>query len=150
MSDNAHGALRRLSSEEFAALALQHVTAESAGDIEATLATFEPDACFELYPCGLRLAGQERIRRYYEYFFATARRRVVDFSDHGQCRGEQSFTIEMSVRVRYADGATRDFRVMTVFPYGETGLRGERIYADDEFFRLNFGPFMAEMEPLAP
>jgi hypothetical protein len=23
-------------------------------------------------------------------------------------------------------------------------------YADDEFFRLNFGPFMAEMKPLAP
>ena len=51
--------------------------------------------------------------------------------------------------VAYADHSRRDFRALTVFPYGETALRGERIFADVEFFRVLFGPLFAEMEPLA-
>ena len=58
--------------ERMAALAAEHVRAEDAGDVDATLATFQADAAFELFPCGLRLSGHDRIRRYYEYFFSTS------------------------------------------------------------------------------
>ena len=43
--------------ERMAALAAEHVRAEDAGDVDATLATFHADAAFELFPCGLRLSG---------------------------------------------------------------------------------------------
>lgn len=134
--------------DTLARMAFRHIEAEDRGDIEATLATFEEDACFELYPCGLRLSGRERIRRYYEHFFALARPRCTGYTVHGQAYGEHALTVEITVTVAYADGSTRDFRTVTVFPYGATALRGERIYADDEFFRVIFGPLLAEMEPL--
>ena len=131
-----------------AQMAFRHIEAEDRGDIEATLATFEDDACFELHPCGLRLAGRERIRRYYEQFFALARPRCTGYTVHGQAYGENALTVEITVTVAYPDGGRRDFRTLTVFPYGETALRGERIYADIEFFRVIFGTLLAEMEPL--
>ena len=131
-----------------AQMAFRHIEAEDRGDIEATLATFEDDASFELYPCGLQLSGRERIRRYYEQFFAVARPRCTGYTVHGQAFGESSLTVEITVTVAYPDGSRRDFRTMTVFPYGSTALRGERIYADVEFFRVIFGPLLAEMEPL--
>ena len=132
-----------------AQVALRHVAAEDKGDLEGTLATFEENAAFELYPCGLRLAGRERIRRYYEHFFASSRRRCSRYVVHGHALGETAMTIEITVTVDYEDGSARDFRTLTVFPYGTTALRGERIYADTEFFRVIFGPLFAEMEPLA-
>jgi len=135
--------------EALAQMALRHVEAEDRGDIEATLATFEEDAAFELYPCGLTLTGRERIRRYYEHFFAHSRRRCSGYVVHGQSSGPGAMTIEITVTVDYPDGSSRDFRTLTVFPYGTTALRGERIYADIEFFRVIFGPLFAEMEPLA-
>lgn len=134
---------------KFAAIAMRHVAAENAGDIDATLATFEDDATFDLYPCGLHLSGRERIRRYYQQFFASARQRCVDYTVHDQWQGENCLSIEITVRVRYDDGSLREFRTLTIFPYGETALRGERIYADTEFFRVIFGALFAEMEPIA-
>jgi hypothetical protein len=56
--------------------------------------------------------------------------------------------VEMTVTLSYPGGSTRDFRVLTIFPYGETALLGERIYADTEFFRVIFGPLLAEAEPM--
>jgi len=135
---------------ELAQMAFRHVEAEDAGDMEGTLATFEEDATFDLYPCGLRLSGRDRIRRYYEYFFSVARQRCIDYVVHGHFYGETGFSIEITVTVRYDDGQTRDFRTITIFPYGKTALRGERLYADSEFLRVIFGPLFAEMEPLAP
>ena len=132
-----------------AQMALRHIEAEDRGDIEATLATFEADAAFELYPCGLKLAGRERIRRYYEHFFAVSRQRCSHYVVHGYGFGETAMSIEITVTIDYAGGISRDFRTLTVFPYGEAALRGERIYADTEFFRVIFGPLFAEMEPLA-
>jgi len=149
MSDNDRHGGPTASTGRLAELAFAHARAEERGDIEATLATFERDACFELYPCGLRLSGNERIRRYYEYFFAVASKRIVAHTMHAHAAGDTTLTMEFTVTVAYADGSRRDFRTLTVFPYGETALRGERIYADLEFFRVLFGPLLAEMEPLA-
>jgi len=149
MGDNDRHGGPSASTGRLAELAFAHARAEERGDIEATLATFERDVCFELYPCGLRLSGSERIRRYYEYFFAVASKRIVAHTMHAHAAGDTTLTMEFTVTVAYADGSRRDFRTLTVFPYGETTLRGERLYADPEFFRVLFGPLLAEMEPLA-
>ena len=135
---------------DLALMALRHIEVEGRGDIEATLATFEQDACFELFPCALRIRGHERVRRYYEYFFAESRHRVTGYVDHGTTRGALALTSEMTVTVGYPDGSRRDFRTLTLFPYGQHALLGERIYADIEFFRVIFGPPLAEAEPITP
>lgn len=134
--------------ERLSALALEHVRCEDAGDLEGTLATFEEGASFQLLPCGLELRTPERIRRYYQHFFAHSRKRCVAYRTHGTQEGDEGFGIEMTVTMRYDDGAERDFRVITIFRYGETALLGERIYADPEFFRLVFGPLFGECEPM--
>jgi len=134
--------------ERMAALAAEHVRAEDAGDVDATLATFQTDAAFELFPCGLRLSGHDRIRRYYEYFFSTSLKRCAGYSTRGTQEGDDGMAVEMTVTLSYPGGITRDFRVLTIFPYGETALLGERIYADTEFFRVIFGPLLAEAEPM--
>ena len=79
---------------------------------------------------------------------ALARPRCTGYTMHGQAFGENSLAVEITVTVAYPDGWRNDFRTMTVFPYGTTALRGERIYADVEFFRVIFGLLLAEMEPL--
>ena len=134
--------------QRMAALAAEHVRAEDAGDVDATLATFQDDAAFELFPCGLRLSGHERIRRYYQYFFSTSIKRCVGYTTRATCEGDEGMVVEMTVTLGYPGGTTRDFRVLTIFPYGETALLGERIYADMEFFRVIFGPLLAEAEPM--
>ena len=134
--------------ERMAALAAEHVRAEDAGDVDATLATFQADVAFELFPCGLRLSGHDRIRRYYEYFFSTSLKRCAGYSTRGTQEGDDGMAVEMTVTLSYPGGSTRDFRVLTIFPYGETALLGERIYADTEFFRVIFGPLLAEAEPM--
>lgn len=135
---------------DLAALALRHIEAEGRGDLEGTLATFEDDAFFELFPCALRITGRKRVRRYYDHFFSVARHCVAGYVDHGTTRGAHALTTEMTVTIAYPDGSRRDFRTLTVFPYGTHALRGERIYADTEFFRVIFGPLLAEAEPIPP
>jgi hypothetical protein len=78
-----------------------------------------------------------------------SRHRCTGYTVHGHAYGEQGLSVEMSVTLGYGDGSRRSFRVLTAFPYGETALLGERLYADTEFFRVIFGPLLAEMELLA-
>lgn len=126
--------------------AIRHIFVESHDDMEATLATLIDEPVYELYPMGLRMRGKPLVRRYYEHFFGEVRRHVIDYVVHGYCYGETSLTVEVTVTWRYDDGRVRHFRNLTVLPYAEGGITGERMYAEDEFFRLFFGPVLGELE----
>ena len=131
---------------ERAKFALRHIYVESHDDLEGTLDTLVADPVYELYPIGLRMRGRETVRRYYEHFFAEARRHVVDYVVHGYCYGDTSMTVEVTVTWQYDDGTRRDFRNLTVLPYGDGGITGERMYAEDDFFIGLFGPILGELE----
>lgn len=126
--------------------ALRHIYVEARDDLEATLDTLVDPPVYELYPIGLHLSGRDQARRYYEHFFNEARRHIVDYVVHGYCYGETSMTVEVTVSWRYDDGAVRAFRNLTVLPYAQCGITGERMYAEDEFFRVLFGPILDELE----
>ena len=49
----------------YAAVLAQHVKAETAFDMEATLATLTEDCVFEDMPTGVRHVGRDAVRRYY-------------------------------------------------------------------------------------
>lgn len=130
--------------------AVRHIYVESHDDLEGTLATLIDDPVYELHPIGLKMRGRALVRRYYEHFFAEARRHVIDYVVHGNCYGATAMTVEVTVSWRYDDGSVRDFRNLTVLPYGEGGITGERMYAEDDFFIGLFGPILGELEPIAP
>ena len=65
--------------EEWVALALAHARSETGNDIEATLATLDPDPVYELQPVGRVMRGMPAARRYYEHFFAVFRPLVRAF-----------------------------------------------------------------------
>ncbi len=51
------------------ALGTRHAELEAQGDLEGTLATLVEDPSYEFWPAGLRMAGREQVRRYYEHLF---------------------------------------------------------------------------------
>lgn len=128
--------------------AMRHIYVESHDDMEATLGTLVDEPIYELHPIGLRLRGKAQARRYYEHFFNKARQHVVDYVVHGYCYGETSMTVEVTVSWKYDDGRIRKFRNLTVLPYGEGGITGEIMYAEDDFFKCLFGPILNELEKI--
>lgn len=133
---------------ELVEVAYRHAAAEGAGDLAGTLATMEDEPVYELYPVGLRLAGMDRTRRYYEYFFAEVAGRTLGYQLFTEWVGAPGLMQEYEVTLRCDDGSAKSFRVASILKFGRTLLSGERLYADEEFFRILFGPLWSELEPI--
>jgi hypothetical protein len=132
---------------ELTAIAHRHAAAEADGDLDATLATFDSEPVYELYPVGLRMTGLALARRYYAHFFANVAPRIAGYEMLGEWVNELGVLQEYSVTVRYDDARTRDFRIMGLLRFGDTALAGERLYADTEILRLLFDPVWGDLEP---
>ncbi|WP_028222566.1 hypothetical protein [Paraburkholderia oxyphila] len=132
--------------------ARRHIHAESVGDFETTLATFESEPVFELFPVGLRMKGFDATRRYYRHFFDTVAPRFVPECtlSHGEWLGDSGLTQEFSVTYRSSDASERAFRVIGILTFGKEGLTGERIYADEALLKLMFAPVWDELEVIEP
>jgi len=133
---------------ELIAIAYEHAAAEGNGDLAATLATLEAEPVYELFPVGLRMTGAPRTRRYYEHFFRTVLPRIAGYQLHGEWINELGVLQEYTVSYRYENDRRRDFRIVGLLVFGETALRGERLYADTEFLRILFDPLWSELEPV--
>jgi hypothetical protein len=132
---------------ELLAIAHEHAAAEANGDLAATLATLEAEPVYELFPVGLRMIGAPRARRYYEHFFRTVLPRITGYQLHGEWINELGVLQEYTVSYRYENDRRREFRIVGLLAFGETALRGERLYADTEFLQILFGPLWSELEP---
>jgi hypothetical protein len=138
--------------QELIDTARRHAMAEATGDFETTLATFECEPVFELYPVGLRMTGFDAMQRYYRHFFAN----VAPLLDaartvgHGEWLGETGLTQEFSVTYNAPDRAPRAFRVVGILTFGKHGLTGERIYADEALLKIMFAPVWDELEVIDP
>lgn len=132
--------------------ARRHVHAEATGDFETTLATFETEPVFELYPVGLRMRGFDATRRYYRHFFDNvAPRFIADRTvGHGEWIGDSGLTQEYSVTYRDADEHEKTFHGVGILTFGTEALTGERIYASDELPRCMFAPVWDELEVIDP
>lgn len=128
-------------------VALEHSVHELGGNLEGTLATLEADPIYELFPVGLKLTGMDKVRRYYTYFMENVLDKFIDGKVYYESRGLPGHAKESFLTWRDKDGQVRRTQMMTILVYGETKLRGERIYADEDFLRFLFGPLWAEMEP---
>lgn len=134
---------------ELTAIAHRHASAESAGDLAATMATLEPEPVYELYPIGLVMRGRSLAQRYYEHFFAEVARRIVGYELLGEWVNELGLLQEYNVRVSCDDARVRAFRVVGLLKFGAHALAGERLYADTEFLRILFAPVWGELEAVS-
>jgi hypothetical protein len=135
--------------EEFVEIAARHAAAEAEDDMETTLATLDDEPVYELQPVGRRLVGRDRTRRYYEWFFTEFRPRIVGYQMRLEATTPDGVLHEYSMQVRGDDGVVRDHSMIGILVFGQRGLAGERLYADEELLRLLLGPLYDETEPIS-
>lgn len=135
--------------EELVAIARAHAAAERRGDMEATLATLEPDPLYELLPVGRAFRGLDAARRYYDHFFASFRPLARGSEMHSEWANEKGVAQEYTIHLRLPDGSTESHRLVAILTFGEHKLSGERVYADDRLLRLMFGPAYETASPIA-
>lgn len=132
-----------------AALGRLHAELEGKGKdaLEPLLATLAKGSVYEFHPIRLCLRGDERVRRFYTYFFEHFVRLRDSYSLLEEWISERSVAQEYEIELR-VDGAVEHFRVVGVlYARGEL-LGGERVYASDRFIRLLTGPMFDELEPI--
>jgi hypothetical protein len=132
---------------ELTAVAHRHAAAEAAADIEGTMQTLEGEPVYELYPVGRKLSGMATVRRYYDYFFADVLPHTLGYQLRNAWVNDAGLCEEYDIQCRI-DGVEHSFRVLSILKFGERALTGERLYADEKFFRFLFGPLWAETEAL--
>jgi hypothetical protein len=138
------------SREELIAVARAHAEAEAAGDLEATLATLDPDPVYELQPVGLTLSGMDAVRRYYAHFFSSFASRSVGGQLRSEWVGDDGLAQEYVVEMSMPDGGVEVHSILGVLVFGRTGLAGERIWASERVLRALFGPLYDEAVPRHP
>jgi hypothetical protein len=136
------------STADLVKVALAHSTAEGAGDMDETMGTLEANPVYEFYPMGRRMRGLDKVRRYYEHFFAEVQPRIAGYEMIAEWIGDAGVNQEYTVRYRFDDGAVKSFRILGILTFGETKLSGERLYAQEEFFRILIGPVWSETEQI--
>ncbi len=128
-----------------------HAAVEAKMDLEQTLATMEAPYFYEVWPLGLRMEGYDNARKYYEYHFKTLRPRIVGRDIIGEWEGDDGIVLEHYMHVRMDDGKVEKFRFIAVIAFGERGVAGERITADERLIRLLFGPLLdTAFKPITP
>jgi SnoaL-like domain len=135
--------------EERIAIAHAHAAAERRGDMEATLATLEPEPLYELLPVGRAFRGMDAARRYYEHFFANFRPLARSSEMHAEWASEKGVAQEYTIQLRFADGSEERHRLVAILTFGKRALSGERVYASDRLLRLMFGPAYDLATPIA-
>ena len=102
--------------------------------------TLEDGARYELLPTGIVFSGRDAARTYYDHFFSTFRPTAVGSELRGEYMSDEGLAQEYTITVRGPDGTKERFPVVSIFSFGETALSGERVYAEDRFLRMLFGP----------
>jgi len=138
-----------VSREQKVKVALAHAAAETEGDLEATLATLDPDPVYELQPVGLEVRGMDAARAYYEYFFANFMPLVEGFELRSEWENDEGLGQEYVMRLRDKDsGEVRFEPIIGILLFGETGLSGERLYGNESLFKTMFGPIYDQAVPV--
>jgi hypothetical protein len=126
--------------ERLIALAHRHAAVEAAGDMESTMATLDDNPRYELLPTGIVFTGRDAARTYYEHFFSTFQPTAVGGELRAEYVSDEGLAQEYVITVRGPGGAKERFPVVSVLTFGQTMLSGERVYGEDRFLRLLFGP----------
>ncbi len=129
------------------ALGTRHAELEAQGDLEGTMATLVEDPSYEFWPAGLRMAGREQVRRYYEHLIGHFIPRTRSYELISEWASETSLAQEYEIRVE-VDGKVESLRVIGILFASGTLLGGERVYASERCTRLMAGDLYDELTPI--
>lgn len=136
-----------LSDENWREIVRRHGEAESSGDIEGTIATMEGEPVYYMLPVGKKFRGLDNVRRYYRHLFEYGWPKMEGFDLHGEYIGNKSSIVEYTVRTRPDVGEKmKEYPIICKYSFGETGITGETMYADEALFRIMAGPMWDEFE----
>jgi hypothetical protein len=113
--------------------------AELSGDLDAILSTFHEHSVFEFLPIGRRLAGRENVRRFYEQMVRDFVPRVVGYRASETYWSDSGMVMEEELTLNVDHGAPKVVHFVVITGVLEERLWGERLYGDEEFFRLLLG-----------
>jgi hypothetical protein len=133
--------------EKMAALGTLHATLEANGPLDELLATLAPDPVYEFHPLRRCMRGDDRVRRFYEQFFARFVQLRHDFELIAEWVSLESVAQEYDISLN-VEGVIEHFRVLGILYARGDKLGGERVYASERFIRLLTGPLFDELEPL--
>ena len=131
-----------LTHDQLHELAIRHIRAEAAGDIDTILSTLEDEPFYELHPLGLRFSGRDAVCRYYEWLCTefAARQRHTELI--GEYVGDAGVVFEYRMWVARDDGTEVVHNLIGIDVAGETAFAGERIYGDPELIEMMVGPLL--------
>jgi hypothetical protein len=119
--------------------------------METTLATMEDEPFYELFPVGLRATGKAFARRFYTHYFSSFLPRMVTVEGARPPRRwqlDEGVLVETDMGLRADDGSVEVFAVAALILVGDTGVVGERVYADERLLQAMFGPAYDELDPI--
>lgn len=138
-----------LSFAQSIAAAYAHAASEEGTDVEAILATIDPDPVFEFYPIGKRFTGMATTRRYYTNFVNSFGPRMIRHKLLAESVGPEGLVQEFVLTMTHeGDDAPTSHHVMAIVLFGKEGIAGERICSDDKFLRSLLGPVWDEAESI--
>ncbi len=133
--------------EQMLALGHKHAELEARRDLEGVMATLVPEPVYEFHPIGLRMAGGDRVRRYYTQLFTKFIPMTRSYALLEEWASASSVAQEYEIELD-VDGRLERHRVLGVlFASGEL-LGGERVFASERCVRLMVGESFDELTPL--
>jgi len=121
-----------------------HARLEAQGDLEGTMATLVQVPTYEFWPAGLRMSGQEQVRRYYEHLLGHFVPMTRSYALIDEWVNSRSLTQEYEIEVD-VEGALESHRVVGILFAEGRLLGGERIYASERCTRLMAGDLIDEL-----
>ena len=130
-------------------VALRHASAEAEMNLPAILDTMEGEPVYEFFPLGKKFVGMELTKRYYQYYIDDFCHRIAGYKMRAEWLNDVGLAQEYSIDCRVA-GRIKTFRIFSILVFGKAKLKGERLYGDEEFFRMLCGPVWNEIVPIDP
>ena len=134
--------------EKMLELGRLHARLEAERQLEPLMDTLIAEPVYEFHPSGLRMRGQQRVRRYYEQLLGRFMTWVRGYALLDEWANEHSVAQEYDIQVQVDDGPVETHRVVGILfvEPGETRLGGERVYGGDRIVRLMLGDLHDELE----
>jgi hypothetical protein len=130
----------------------RHARVETAGDLEATMATLVEMPIYDFWPVGRRATGRDAVLRYYEHLVGDFMPSMVGFTLIEEWLSESSLTQEYEVELKAASGGSEKHRIIGIL-YASSDrdglLGGERIWGSETVLRKMVGPVWDELEPIS-
>jgi hypothetical protein len=129
----------------------RRIAAVQSGDIDAVMAALVDEPVFDLWPIGLRLSGQQDVRRYYGHFLGEVMPRATGGELVGTYVGQDEVAFEFVTTYRSEGGEVETFHILAIQPVIGDRVAGERLYGSDRYMHLIVGDELWHLlEPITP